>query len=249
MCRSLLYFVTFIILRFFLPKVKRHFSQILFTIFTVLRLCSIIFTVLRLKGTIMEEKSYHHGDLRHSLIEVGIEIIKQEGEEALSLRKAAAKCGVSNAAPYAHFKNKNEFLAAIQQHIMYLFAASLEEVYEEYKNADSLLLMLGKSYVMFFYQNPFYYDFLFSRKNININLLLDNPNLPLAILKKAATSVFQKTNMPEEMIQNKMIAMWALVHGLTALITMPDIEYDHRWEVRIEEIIKSVSISQGVPDA
>ena len=109
--------------------------------------------------------------------------------------------------------------------------------------------MLGKSYVMFFSQNPFYYDFLFSRKNININLLLDNPNPPLAMLKKAATSVFQKVNMPEEMIQKKMIAMWALVHGLTALITMPNIEYDNNWEVRIEEIIKSVSISYGMPDA
>lgn len=197
----------------------------------------------------MEGKPYHHGDLRRSLIEMGIEILKQEGEDALSLRKVAAKCGVSNAAPYAHFKNKNEFLAAIQQHIMYLFATSLEEVYEKYKNTDSLLLMLGKSYVMFFSQNPFYYDFLFSRKNINISLLLDHPNPPLAMLKKAATSVFQTVNMPEEMIQNKIIAMWALVHGLTALITMPNIAYDTSWEARIEEIIKSVSISYRTPEA
>lgn len=199
----------------------------------------------------MEGKSYHHGDLRRSLIEMGIEVIKQEGEEALSLRKVAAKCGVSNAAPYAHFKNKNEFLAAIQQHIMYLFTTSLEEVYEEYKHTDSLLLMIGKSYVMFFFQNPFYYDFLFSRKNINIDLLLDNSsdNPPLALLKRAATSVFQKVNMPEEMILNKIIAMWALVHGLTALVTIPNVEYDNSWEVRIEEIIKSVSISYGAPDA
>lgn len=195
----------------------------------------------------MERNSYHHGDLRRSLIEMGIEIIKQEGEEALSLRKVAANCGVSNAAPYAHFKNKNEFLAAIQQHIMYLFTTTLEEVYEKYKNTNSLLLMMGKAYVMFFYQNPFYYDFLFSRKNINLNLLLDNSNdtPPLALLKRAASSVFQEANLSEEMLQNKIIAMWALVHGLTALITMPNIEYDNNWEVRIDEIIKSVSISYG----
>lgn len=195
----------------------------------------------------MEGKSYHHGDLRRSLIETGIEVIKQEGEEALSLRKVATICGVSNAAPYAHFKNKNEFLAAIQQHIMDLFTTSLKEVYEEYKNTNSLLLMIGKAYVMFFYQNPFYYDFLFSRKNISINLSLDNSNVndssPLALLKRAAISVFQEVNLPEKMIQNKIIAMWALVHGLTALIIMPNIEYDESWELRIEEIIKSISIS------
>lgn len=130
----------------------------------MLRLRGIIFTAVRLEEAIMEGKSYHHGDLRHSLIEMGIEIIKQEGEEALSLRKVAAKCGVSNAAPYAHFKNKNEFLVAIQRHIMYLFATSLEEVYEEYKNTDSLLLMLGKSYVIFFIKILFTMIFYFHEK-------------------------------------------------------------------------------------
>ncbi|MDE5781464.1 MAG: TetR/AcrR family transcriptional regulator [Lachnospiraceae bacterium] len=194
----------------------------------------------------MKSKSYHHGDLRHSLIEMGIELIKQEGEESLSLRKVAAKCGVSNAAPYAHFKNKDEFLVAIQQHIMDLFTASLEKSFEEYENTNLLLPMLGKAYVMFFYQNPFYYDFLFSRKNISIKLSLDNSNNrdnpPLAILQKAAISIFHKSELPEKTIQDKIIAMWALVHGLSAIITMPNVEYDDNWELRVEQIIKSISI-------
>lgn len=194
----------------------------------------------------MKSKSYHHGDLRHSLIEMGIKLIKQEGEEALSLRKVAAKCGVSNAAPYAHFKNKDEFLVAIQQHIMDLFTASLEKAFEEYENTNLLLPMLGKAYVMFFYQNPFYYDFLFSRKNISIKLSLDTSNNrdnpPLAILQKAAISIFNRAELPKKMIQDKIIAMWALVHGLSAIITMPNVEYDDSWELRIEEIIKSISI-------
>lgn len=194
----------------------------------------------------MEGKAYHHGDLRRSLIEMGIEVIKQDGEETLSLRKVAAKCGVSNAAPYAHFKNKDEFLMAIQQHIMNLFTASLEEVYEEHKNTNSLLSMLGKAYVMFFYQNPFYYDFLFSRKNIRINLSMDHSseidNPPLAIIQKAAVSVFQRADLPKKVIQNKIIAMWALVHGLAAIVILPNTEYDDKWELRIEEIIQSISI-------
>ena len=47
---------------------------------------------------------------------------------------------------------------------------------------------------------------------------------------------------PEKVIQDKMIAMWALVHGLAAIVTMPNIEFDDNWEKRIEEIIKSISI-------
>ena len=114
----------------------------------------------------MREKPYHHGDLRSALIETGIDFIKQKGEEALSLRKIAEICGVSNAAPYAHFKSKDEFIVAIQRYIMDLFAATLEKTVMEYKDSPSLLPMLGKTYVMFFYQNPFYFDFfIFTQKH------------------------------------------------------------------------------------
>ena len=194
----------------------------------------------------MNRKPYHHGDLRRALIETGIDFIKQKGEEALSLRKIAEICGVSNAAPYAHFKSKDEFIVAIQKYIMDLFAATLEKTAMEYKDSPSLLPMLGKTYVMFFYQNPFYFEYLFSCKNISIKLSFDNAatdeNLPLAILQKAATLVLGKANLSEEVIQDKIIAMWALVHGLASIAVMPNIEFDYNWETRVEEIIKSISI-------
>lgn len=195
----------------------------------------------------MMKEQYHHGDLRRSLIEKGLEIINQEGEEKLSLRKVAMECGVSNAAPYAHFKSKDEFIVAIQQHIMDSFTDSLEKTAEQYKDSDSLLPMLGKSYVMFFYKNPLYFDFLFSRKNIRIQLSLsvsdENENPPLNILKKTAVSIFKKANISKKSMQDKIIAMWALVQGLSSIVTMPNVEYDDDWEVRIEEIIKSTAIS------
>ena len=194
----------------------------------------------------MTKEQYHHGDLRRSLIEKGLEMINQEGEEKLSLRKVAMKCGVSNAAPYAHFKSKDEFIVAIQQHIMDSFTDSLEKTADQYKDSDSLLPMLGKSYVMFFYKNPLYFDFLFSRKNIRIQLSLsvsdENENPPLDILKKTAVSIFKKANISEKSMQDKIIAMWALVQGLSSILTMPNVEYDDDWEVRIEEIIKSIAI-------
>lgn len=68
----------------------------------------------------------------------------------------------------------------------------------------------------------------------------DNP--PLAILQKAAISIFHRSELPEKTIQDKIIAMWALVHGLSAIITMPNVEYDDNWELRVEQIIKSISI-------
>ena len=68
----------------------------------------------------MEKKPYHHGELKKALIENGIEFINQYGEEKLSLRKVAEKCGVSNAAPYAHFKDKDDFINRIVSSIVLL---------------------------------------------------------------------------------------------------------------------------------
>lgn len=194
----------------------------------------------------MENRPYHHGNLRNALIGAGLELINTEGEENLSLRKVALKCGVSNAAPYAHFNSKDEFIAAIQQHIMDLFTSTLEQTVEMYADTPNILLMLGTAYVKFFYKNPLYFDFLFSRKNIQINLSLDCAGEkeipPLKILKQIATQTFRKIDMPESVIQNKIIAMWALVHGLSAIATMPNVEYDKDWETRIEEIIQSLDV-------
>lgn len=55
---------------------------------------------------VQQRQTYHHKDLRNALIETGIKIVSTEGINAFSLRKVAAVCGVSHAAPYSHFQNK-----------------------------------------------------------------------------------------------------------------------------------------------
>lgn len=190
-------------------------------------------------------KAYHHGDLRRALIEKGIEIIHEGGEAKLSLRKAAEQCGVSNAAPYAHFKSKDELLLAMQNYVMEQFAQSLKEAVEKCDDKSLALLRLGTAYVKFFYQNPQYYSFLFSRKNIEIDLSLHKNKAknipPLEILRATTKIVFEQSNFSEEMIENKVISMWALVHGLSAIVIMPNVEYGDDWETRIEKIIKSMT--------
>src|SRR5580658_11275763 len=61
----------------------------------------------------VEPKPYHHGDLRRALMESADAILEREGPNALSLRAVAREAGVSPAAPYHHFKDKDELLGAI----------------------------------------------------------------------------------------------------------------------------------------
>ena len=190
----------------------------------------------------MENKPYHHGELRKTLIETGIEFINQYGEEKLSLRKIAEKCGVSNAAPYAHFKDKDDFINAVQMYIMDSFMDSLVVCAKECKDEMQILSELGVCYVMFFYHNPLYFDFLFSRKNIRIRLSSDNnDNPPFELFRKTAEKVLGEMDISEKNIRYKTIAMWSLVHGLSAISAMPDIDVD--WESEVREIINSVDFS------
>ena len=78
-----------------------------------------------------QDKNYHHGNLRNDLIEAGIEIVSEKGEKELSLRKIAAKCNVSQAAPYAHFQSKEELINAIQEYITDEFLKILKQNFSD----------------------------------------------------------------------------------------------------------------------
>mgnify|MGYP000162100728 CR=1 FL=1 len=64
----------------------------------------------RLRG---QKIRYHHGDLRQALLDAAMTLIDIRGREALTLREAARRAGVSEAAPYRHFANLDELLGAV----------------------------------------------------------------------------------------------------------------------------------------
>lgn len=194
----------------------------------------------------MDNHSYHHGDLKRELMEKGLLLINQYGEDNLSLRKLATECGVSNAAPYAHFKNKEDFISEIQNYVMGLFTAQLEKAVAENSESNEVFIQLGKAYVMFFCHHPSYFDFLFSRKNIKVQLSLDKTgeNPPFDILKKTAFKYFSRLNMSDYEIENTVVAMWALVHGLSAITAMPNVVIGEDWEKRVEAVLRTAGFSK-----
>ena len=167
----------------------------------------------------MSKRAYHHGNLKQELIERGLEFIDQNGVESLSMRKLAILSGVSSAAPYAHFENKEAFLSEVQNYITEQFTDTLQETYESCHDRQRVLLELGKSYVLFFSQNPLYYSFIFSHGDIDIN---NYP--PFQMFKNIAGNVMNEIyggKIGEHDIYNKTLAMWAMVHGLAQLYTLP----------------------------
>ncbi len=191
----------------------------------------------------MGNKLYHHGDLRNSLIEAGIELINQEGVKRFSLRKVSALCGVSQAAPYSHFQSKEDLLKAMQDYVTEQFMADLERSIQSYTNQNDpgVLVQMGKSYVMFFINHPHYFHFLFSQPCMTVNLSIEGDAAenfqPFELLRTTALRVFEKDKLSKEIIEDTIIALWATVHGLASIATMKNVHYDKDWETKIEDII------------
>ncbi len=191
----------------------------------------------------MSTKPYHHGNLRNSLIETGIELINQEGLKQLSLRKVAALCRVSQTAPYSHFKSKEDLLEAMKDYVTEQFMEVLNNAVKSCPNQHDpyVLIQLGKSYVMFFIRNPHYFSFLFSQSCMEVNLSLDADGTknfpPFELLKTLSFHVFGESGMNKEKMEDIIISLRATVHGLASIATMKNVHYDKDWETKIQDFI------------
>jgi AcrR family transcriptional regulator len=77
----------------------------------------------RLRG---QKTRYHHGDLKRALLDAAVTLIDIRGRDALTLREAARRAGVSEAAPYRHFANLDELLGAVALEGYEMLIADLE---------------------------------------------------------------------------------------------------------------------------
>lgn len=106
--------------------------------------------------------SYHHGDLRDSLVDAAADILREAGTHGLSMRKLADRVGVSRTAPYHHFEDKQQLLCAIAERgfeKQSLVIASTEDASLPFKQR---LRNFVQGYLGFALENPQYYDLMFS---------------------------------------------------------------------------------------
>ena len=191
----------------------------------------------------MSDKKYHHGNLKIALIEAGIEMINECGEAGLSLRKVAAKCNVSQAAPYAHFKNKEDLIHAMQQHVTEQFMQILEaSVKSEKKGSPEAILKIGEAYVLFFIEHPNYFRFLFFTPYLHIHLsLAENENIypPYQLFREYALAYLTQAGVPKENMLNQIINMWATVQGVSLIATQENVTYSGDWKQDIRKILST----------
>lgn len=180
--------------------------------------------------------SYHHGNLRQALIDAGIKIINESGEESISLRKVASACQVSHAAPYAHFKDKDELIGAIKSSVTEQFMEELTDAVNGAADAEQALVEMGKHYVSFFIRKPDYFKFLFGSQNVIAHTSPDKSFAedypPFVLLKSTYLKYLKekKLKKSKEEQEVELLQLWATAHGLAAIACMSGVETTFDWE-------------------
>jgi AcrR family transcriptional regulator len=106
------------------------------------------------------KRAYHHGDLKAALVEAGVELLRGNGPEALTLREVARRVGVSQAAPYRHFKDRRELVAAVAERGFSRLGEAMRRAMESAGGRPGLR-HVAEAYVEFGLDNPAEYRVMF----------------------------------------------------------------------------------------
>src|SRR4051794_6235120 len=108
------------------------------------------------------ERGYHHGNLKEALLQAALDLIAQKGAAGFTFADAARMAGVSPAAPYRHFRDREELLSSIAQRGFEQFEAALTEAWDDGRpDTVTAFERVGKAYLAYARNEPAFYSAMF----------------------------------------------------------------------------------------
>ncbi len=171
-------------------------------------------------------RGYHHGNLREALIRAALELIASKGTAGFTFAEAARFAGVSPAAPYRHFRDRDELMANVALRGFEQFAGALTLAWDDGRpDAFIALDRLGKAYLDFARAQPAFYSAMFEAGvPVGANpALREASEHAFAVLRGAADKVcaaMPAAGRPPAL----MVALhiWAVAHGIASLFGRGD---------------------------
>lgn len=165
---------------------------------------------------------YHHGDLHRALLDAALEVLSAEGSSALTLREVARRAGVTHAAPYRHFTDKQALLAAVAEEGFRMLAAEMGKAAAAHPDDPGRGLQeIGAAYVRFATSQRAHFQVMFGN---HVDWSCKHPQLEesadtafgvlLAQVQACQAGRLIRPGDP----QVPALCAWSMVHGLSELI-------------------------------
>jgi AcrR family transcriptional regulator len=171
-------------------------------------------------------RGYHHGNLKEALVRAALDLIAEKGPAGFTFADAARSAGVSPAAPYRHFRDRDALLADVARRGFEEFTTALVHAWDD-GSPDTMKAFdrLGRAYLAFAKAEPAYYSAMFEA-----GVPLDaDPQLrevserAFAVLRAAAERLVAQiptgTRPPALMVA---LHVWSMTHGIASLFSRGD---------------------------
>jgi AcrR family transcriptional regulator len=198
----------------------------------------------------VKSATYHHGDLRAALVDAGIELLEAEGLDAVTVRAAARKVGVSHAAPARHFPTATSFLAAIATIGYRRLGAALADAAVGL-DAVAGFRNMGRAYVSFAVADPHWYRAIF---DASLADKAEHAELQEAsadafdILRNAIAATINAGAVRNDDVEFLALTVWSTVHGLATLIIDDQLKpkgYTDPTEQLIDAVLTALFLGLG----
>jgi AcrR family transcriptional regulator len=171
-------------------------------------------------------RGYHHGNLKEALIRAALELIARKGPAGFTFAEAARAAGVSPAAPYRHYRDRDDLLIDVARRGFEQFTLALERAWGEGRpNPLAAFERVGRAYLEFARSEPAYYSAMFEAgipfdSNADLH---EAGERAFAVLRRAAEELIARMpaagRPPALMVA---LHVWALSHGIASLFARGD---------------------------
>ena len=177
-------------------------------------------------GSNYERRGYHHGNLREALLDAALHLIAEKGPAGFTIAEAARLAGVSSAAPYRHFRDAEDLLAAVALRGYQQLAEALNAAWNDGRPEPIRAFeALGRAYLGFARREPALYAAMFETR---IDVAAYPPlqaaaDHAFAVLRGAAerlVALLPKAERPPALMMA--LHVWALSHGIASLFCRGD---------------------------
>ncbi len=176
------------------------------------------------------EKTYHHGDLRNALILAAAELIEDSGSLNFAMADAARRAGVSTAAPYRHFRDKEALLEAVSQLAFYGLGLTAENATAEIPlGRIERVITLGRTYYSYVVSKSAFYDLMWGDMGARAigSESFDRKASGFFQLVRAVEAYLDAQGLQGLDVLDVSVKLWSMVHGLSSITLSGKLPHFH----------------------